>query len=116
MFGDDLDQLLKSGSEIAAVLTGIEGAEGVKVEQVSGLPILSINADRSAMYRYGLNVADVQDVVAAATGGEAGLIFEGDQRFSIVVRVAERVRRFARVGTFAHTAARRRLRATAGSG
>jgi cobalt-zinc-cadmium resistance protein CzcA len=93
VFGDDLDQLLKSGSEIAAVLNGIEGAEEVKVEQVSGLPILSINADRSAMYRYGLNVADVQDVVAAATGGEeAGLIFEGDQRFSIVVRVAERVR------------------------
>ena len=93
VFGDDLDQLLKSGSEIAAVLTGIEGAEGVKVEQVSGLPILSINADRSAMYRYGLNVADVQDVVAAATGGEeAGLIFEGDQRFSIVVRVAEGIR------------------------
>ena len=93
VFGDDLTQLLKSGGEIAAVLNGIEGAEGVKVEQVSGLPILSINADRSAMYRYGLNVADVQDVVAAATGGEeAGLIFEGDQRFSIVVRVAEGVR------------------------
>ena len=92
VFGDDLDQLLKSGSEIAAVLTGIEGAEGVKVEQVSGLPILSIDADRSAMYRYGLNVADVQDVVAAATGGEeAGLIFDGDRRFSIVVRVAERM-------------------------
>ncbi|MED5523729.1 MAG: CusA/CzcA family heavy metal efflux RND transporter [Pseudomonadota bacterium] len=93
VFGDNLEQLLQSGSEIAAVLNGIEGAEGVKVEQVSGLPILSINADRSALYRYGLNVADVQDVVAAATGGEeAGLIFEGDQRFSIVVRVAERVR------------------------
>lgn len=93
VFGDDLQQLLKSGSEIAAVLNGIEGAEGVKVEQVSGLPILSVEADRSALYRYGLNVADVQDVVAAATGGEeAGLIFEGDQRFSIVVRLAERLR------------------------
>ncbi len=88
-----MQQLLKSGSEIAAVLNGIEGAEGVKVEQVSGLPILSVEADRSALYRYGLNVADVQDVVAAATGGEeAGLIFEGDQRFSIVVRLAERLR------------------------
>ncbi|WP_301180257.1 efflux RND transporter permease subunit [Thalassolituus sp. UBA3500] len=93
VFGDDLQQLLKSGSEIAAVLNGIEGTEGVKVEQVSGLPILSVEADRSALYRYGLNVADVQDVVAAATGGEeAGLIFEGDQRFSIVVRLAERLR------------------------
>tara|TARA_R110001583_G_scaffold94658_1_gene238336 strand:- start:59 stop:3193 length:3135 start_codon:yes stop_codon:yes gene_type:complete len=93
IFGDDLQQLLKSGGEIATLLNGIEGAEGVKVEQVSGLPILSIEADRSALYRYGLNVADVQDVVAAATGGEeAGLIFEGDQRFSIVVRLAEQVR------------------------
>jgi cobalt-zinc-cadmium resistance protein CzcA len=93
IYGDDLDQLLKSGSEIAAVLNGIEGAEGVKVEQVSGLPILSVEANRSALYRYGLNVADVQDVLAAATGGEeAGLVFEGDRRFTIVVRVAEKIR------------------------
>ena len=93
IYGDDLDQLLKSGTEIAAVLNGIEGAEGVKVEQVSGLPILSIEANRSALYRYGLNVADVQEVLAAATGGEeAGLIFEGDRRFTIVVRVAEKIR------------------------
>ncbi len=93
IYGDDLDQLLKSGTEIAAVLNGIEGAEGVKVEQVSGLPILSVEANRSALYRYGLNVADVQDVLAAATGGEeAGLIFEGDRRFTIVVRVAEKIR------------------------
>ena len=93
VYGDDLDQLLQSGTEIAAVLNGIEGAEGVKVEQVSGLPILSIEANLPALYRYGLNVADVQDVVAAATGGEeAGLIFEGDRRFNIVVRVTEQIR------------------------
>lgn len=93
VYGDDLDQLLKSGTEIAAVLSRIEGAEGVKVEQVSGLPILSIETNRSALYRYGLNVADVQDTIAAATGGEeAGLIFEGDRRFTIVVRVAEEIR------------------------
>ena len=93
IYGDDLDQLLTSGTEIAAVLNGIEGAEGVKVEQVSGLPILSVEANRPALYRYGLNVADVQDVLAAATGGEeAGLVFEGDRRFTIVVRVAEKIR------------------------
>lgn len=93
IYGDDLDQLLKSGTDIAAVLNGIEGAEGVKVEQVSGLPILSVEANRSALYRYGLNGADVQDIVAAATGGEeAGLIFDGDRRFTIVVRVTERIR------------------------
>lgn len=93
VYGDDLDQLLKSGTEMAAVLDRIDGAEGVKVEQVSGLPILSVETNRSALYRYGLNVADVQEVVAAAIGGEkAGLIFEGDRRFSIVVRVAEKTR------------------------
>ena len=93
VYGDDLDQLLESGSEIAAVLNGIEGAEGVKVEQVSGLPILSVEANRPVLYRYGLNVADVQEVLAAATGGEeAGLVFEGDRRFAIVVRVTEEVR------------------------
>jgi heavy metal efflux system protein len=93
IYGDDLDQLLSSGSQIAAVLNGIEGAQGVKVEQVSGLPILSVEANRPALYRYGLNVADVQDVVAGATGGEeAGLVFEGDRRFAIVVRLTERLR------------------------
>jgi cobalt-zinc-cadmium resistance protein CzcA len=93
IFGDDLDQLLESGTEIAAVLNGIEGAEGVKIEQVAGLPILSIEADRETLYRYGLNVAELQDVIAAATGGEeAGLVFEGDRRFSIVVRLAEALR------------------------
>ncbi len=93
IFGDNLDQLLESGTEIAAVLNGIDGAEGVKVEQVSGLPILSIEADRDALYRYGLNVAELQHVVAAASGGEeAGLVFEGDRRFAIVVRLPEALR------------------------
>tara|TARA_R110001592_G_scaffold48850_1_gene153137 strand:+ start:4932 stop:8072 length:3141 start_codon:yes stop_codon:yes gene_type:complete len=93
IYGDDLKQLLKSGNEIAAVLSTIKGAEGVKVEQISGLPILSVEANRSALYRYGLNVSEVQDVLAAATGGEdAGLVFEGDRRFEIVVRLTEKLR------------------------
>lgn len=91
--GDDLTRLLKSGNQIAAVLGSIEGAQGVKVEQVAGLPMLSVEANRSALYRYGLNVADVQDVLAAATGGaEAGQVFEGDQRFGVVVRLPEDLR------------------------
>lgn len=93
VYGDDLTQLLKSGNEIAAVLGGIRGAQGIKVEQVAGLPMLSVEANRSALYRYGLNVADVQDVLAAATGGEeAGQVFEGDQRFAVVVRLPEDLR------------------------
>ncbi|MEJ0034488.1 MAG: CusA/CzcA family heavy metal efflux RND transporter [Gammaproteobacteria bacterium] len=93
VYGDDLDQLLRSGNEIAAVLNAVPGADGVKVEQVDGLPVLSIEPDRSALYRYGLNVADVQEVLAAATGGEeAGQVFEGDRRFDVVVRLPEHLR------------------------
>lgn len=93
IYGDNLDQLLKSGNAVARVLNSIDGAEGVKVEQIAGLPVLSIEPNRAALYRYGLNVADVQDVLSAATGGEAaGQIFEGDQRFSVVVRLPEHLR------------------------
>lgn len=93
IYGDDLDQLLKTGNAIAAVLNTVPGAVGVKVEQVAGLPVLSVEPKRAALYRYGLNVADVQDVLAAATGGEeAGQIFEGDRRFALVVRLPEHLR------------------------
>lgn len=93
VYGDDLNQLLKTGNAIAAVLNSIPGAEGVKVEQVAGLPVLSVEPNRTALYRYGLNVADVQDVLAAATGGEeAGQLFEGDKRFALVVRLPEHLR------------------------
>jgi len=90
VYGDDLDQLLAAGNRIAAVLNSIEGAEGVKVEQVAGLPVLAIEPNRPAMLRYGLNIADVQDVLAAAVGGEeAGMLFEGDRRFAVLVRLPE---------------------------
>lgn len=93
IYGDDLDQLSKIGNQIARTLNAVPGAEGVKVEQAEGLPMLSIEPNRSALYRYGLNVADVQEVLAAGIGGEeAGQIFEGDQRFDIVVRLPESVR------------------------
>lgn len=93
VYGDDLDRLLESGNAIAAILNAVPGADGVKVEQVAGLPVLSVEANRAALYRYGLNVADVQDVLAASTGGEeAGQLFEGDQRFALVVRLPEHLR------------------------
>ena len=93
VFGDDLDALLKSGEEIAEVLEKIPGAADVKVEQVSGLPMLTMKIDRANISRYGLNVADVQEVVEVAVGGkEAGQVFEGDRRFDLVVRLPERLR------------------------
>ncbi len=93
VFGDDLELLLKAGGQISAVLAKVPGASEVKVEQTTGLPFLTVELDRRALSRYGLNVADVQDSIAIALGGmEAGALFEGDQRFPIVVRLPERLR------------------------
>jgi cobalt-zinc-cadmium resistance protein CzcA len=93
IYGDDLDELTKAGNAVAALMAKVPGAEGVKVEQTEGLPVLSVLANRDALYRYGLNVADVQDVLAAATGGEeAGQVFEGDRRFDVIVRLPEHLR------------------------
>lgn len=93
VFGDDLEQLLETGGAIEAVLKGIPGAEDVKVEQATGLPMLQIVPDREALSRLGLNVADVQDAVQASLGGaEAGQMFEGDRRFGLIVRLPEMIR------------------------
>jgi cobalt-zinc-cadmium resistance protein CzcA len=93
VFGDDLDVLLETGERIAAVLGQVSGAADVKVEQITGLPVMTIHLDRPAMARYGLNVADVQDVIEIALGGkEAGEVFEGDRRFNLIVRLPENVR------------------------
>lgn len=93
VFGDDLDQLLTSAQAILAVVSDMEGAADARVEQVDGLPMLSITPKRTAIARYGLNVTDLQDFVATAIGGEsAGLIYEGDRRFELVVRLPEAIR------------------------
>ncbi|MXS79649.1 CusA/CzcA family heavy metal efflux RND transporter [Nitrosomonas sp. GH22] len=93
VFGDDLDKLFAVGKRIEALVATVPGAADVKVEQVTGLPVLSIQANRTNISRYGLNVADVQDAVAIAVGGKsAGLIFEGDRRFELQVRLPESLR------------------------
>ncbi len=93
VYGDDLDQLLAIGQEVETVLDGVAGAQDVKVEQVTGLPVLQIMPDRKALARFGLNVADLQIVVAASLGGAtAGQVFEGDRRFDVVVRLPEALR------------------------
>jgi cobalt-zinc-cadmium resistance protein CzcA len=93
IFGDDLDQLLTSGQAVQEIMEKIPGAEDVKVEQVTGLPVLQVTPNRAAMARLGLNVSDIQDVVATSLGGtEAGQIFEGDRRFDVVVRLPEHIR------------------------
>ncbi len=93
VFGDDLDQLVATANDIFETVTQIDGAADVRVEQVTGLPTLSINPKRTALGRYGLNVADLQNWVAAAIGGEsAGILYEGDRRFELIVRLPETLR------------------------
>lgn len=93
VFGDDLDELLRVGQAIEGVLTRIDGAQDAKVEQVTGLPVLQITPDRKALARYGLNMTDVQTLIRAAIGGaDAGLIYEGDRRFRVIVRLPEQIR------------------------
>ncbi|MAM88616.1 efflux RND transporter permease subunit [Marinobacter sp. UBA2678] len=94
VFGDDMDQLLAAAQAIQEVLETIEGASDIQVEQVTGLPMLSVHPKRMVLSRYGLNVEDLQALVATGIGGEnAGLIYEGDRRFELVVRLPESDRR-----------------------
>ncbi|MCM8623113.1 MAG: CusA/CzcA family heavy metal efflux RND transporter [Candidatus Accumulibacter sp.] len=93
IFGDDMDVLNTTAEEVSSKLQKIPGASEVKVEQTTGLPMLTVNIDRQKSARYGLNVADIQDAVATAIGGrEAGTLFEGDRRFDILVRLPESLR------------------------
>ncbi|WMD19734.1 CusA/CzcA family heavy metal efflux RND transporter [Achromobacter seleniivolatilans] len=93
IFGDDNDVLNSTASEVAEVLQKIPGASEVKVEQTTGLPMLTVSIDRAKAARYGLSLSDVQDVLTIAAGGrEAGTFFQGDRRFEIVVRLPEKVR------------------------
>src|SRR5215211_3787959 len=94
VYGDEFDHLVKETEAIEKILKDIPGAEDVLVEQVSGLPVMTIEIDRAAAARHGINVADVQDVVSTAVGGrDAGLVFEGDRRFNLVVRLPEEIRK-----------------------
>lgn len=93
VFGDNMDTLHDVGDELLAVIEKIPGAADAKIEQLTGLPMLSIQMDRAKMARYGLNVEDVQNVIAIAVGGmPTGLIYEGDRRFNLVVRLPEQLR------------------------
>ena len=93
VYGDDLDVMLASAQRIEAILAAIPGAADVKVEQVTGLPLLTVQLNREALARYGLAVDDAQKVVATALGGTVvGEIFEGDRRFEVVVRLPESIR------------------------
>jgi len=93
LFGDDMDLLKQKADEIAKVATGVKGAQDLKVERVTGQQYLSIVIDRQAIARHGLNVSDINDVIEAAIGGSTATdVYEGERRFSAVVRLPEQFR------------------------
>jgi heavy metal efflux system protein len=93
VFGDDFEPLLRAANQIADVLRATKGAKDVKVEQASGLSTLDIAVDKAEIARRGLSLAAVQEVIGTAIGGrDAGVIFEGDRYFEIVVRLPETIR------------------------
>ncbi len=93
LFGDDNDVLNETAARIASSLEKVPGATEVRVEQTTGLPMLSVDVDRANAARYGLNIADIQETVSTAVGGRgAGTFFQGDRRFDILVRLPDAVR------------------------
>lgn len=93
IFGEDLDRLLEKAHEIARVAETVTGARDIRVDRVSGQQYLSINIDRQAIARYGLNVSDINDVIEVAIAGkEATDVYEGERRFSAAVRLPENFR------------------------
>src|SRR6266536_344599 len=93
VFGDEFGPMLRAANQIAAVLRGVDGAANVKVEQVTGLPFLEIKIDKGEIARRGLSLSEVQDVIGVAIGGRAaGIVFEHDRRFQIIVRLQDALR------------------------
>src|SRR5512147_2020570 len=90
LFGDDLDVLRDKAKEIADLVQQIDGVKDIKVEQIAGQPYLIIDIDRQKIARFGINVADVQDIITTAIGGKpATQVYEGERRFQLILRFPE---------------------------
>lgn len=93
IFGDDLEKLRKLSEQIARILRSIPGARDIRIERLSGQQSLTIDIDRNAIARNGINVADVHELIETAVGGrEVTNLYEGERRFAIVVRFPPRFR------------------------
>ncbi len=89
IYGDDLDLLFQKGKQVAALIRNIEGAEDVKVEQVTGMPQLVVKPDRTRLAQYGVTVEELNRILSTAlAGGKAGVVYEGERRFDLMVRLA----------------------------
>lgn len=94
IYGDDLETLYQLGGQAEQMLSGVTGASDVRMEQLTGLPMLSIEPQRDHLALLGLDIASLQQSIQTAIGGtSAGLIYEGDKRFRIVVRLKDEIRK-----------------------
>lgn len=90
IYGDNLDVLFSKGNETAKLISDIKGATDIKVEQIVGMPQLVVNWNRDRIAQFGLNIADVNKVLnTALAGGKAGVVYEGEKKFDLVVRYAD---------------------------
>jgi cobalt-zinc-cadmium resistance protein CzcA len=93
VFGDDIDKLMEGGNRVAKLLEKVSGASDIKVEQATGLPMISIELDRHKLSRFGINMQEAQSTISTAIGGAAaGELYQGDQRFQIIIRLPEKLR------------------------
>ncbi|HNB82190.1 MAG TPA: efflux RND transporter permease subunit, partial [Chitinophagaceae bacterium] len=90
IFGENLDVLFDQGNKTARLISGIEGLTDIKVEQVVGMPQLVVQYHRERIAQYGLNIDDVNRILnTALAGGKAGVIYEGERKYNLVVRLAQ---------------------------
>jgi len=88
IYGDDFNTLVEQGQKIEGILKQVSGASDVRMEQATGLPLISVIPQRDHLALLGLSIADVQTALQTAVSGvEAGLIYEGDKRFKILLRM-----------------------------
>jgi len=94
IFGEDLDILYKKGQEVQKAIQGVDGAVDIIVEKITGLPQMSVQFDRQKIAKYGLNVADLNNLITIGFAGKsAGIVFEGEKQFDLVVRFDENNRK-----------------------
>ncbi len=90
VFGEDLNILAQKAHEIEKAIKNVEGASDVIIEKTEGLPQMSVQYDRSKIARYGLNISDLNEIIALSFAGQiVGNVFEGEKRFDMVVRLDE---------------------------
>ncbi len=89
IFGEDLDTLSVYAQQLGNICNTVKGSSGIYVETVTGIPQIVIQYNRSAIAQYGLNISDINKIINAAFAGQtSGMVYEGEKRFDLVVRLS----------------------------